>query len=58
METIDVKSQKPKAATAGGINKTKKIEDDAWDLLNNWFVDASKATGYYVSMCKQKKINK
>lgn len=30
---IDVKSQKPKANTS--TNKTKKIEDDAWDLLNN-----------------------
>lgn len=28
---IDIKSQKPKSTT----NKTKKIEDDAWDLLNN-----------------------
>ncbi len=30
-DSFDVKSSKPK--TAGG--KTKKIEDDAWDLLNN-----------------------
>lgn len=30
-DSFDVKSSKPK--TVGG--KTKKIEDDAWDLLNN-----------------------
>lgn len=33
-EAIDVKSQRPKSGAAGA-NKTKKIEDDAWDLLNN-----------------------
>lgn len=31
---MDVKSQKPKNSNTGG-GKTKKIEDDAWDLLNN-----------------------
>lgn len=35
-DSIDVKSQKPtKSGGNGGANKTKKIEDDAWDLLNN-----------------------
>lgn len=30
--SLDVKLAKPKSSS---INKTKKIEDDAWDLLNN-----------------------
>lgn len=30
-DTFDVKTSKPKT----GAGKTKKIEDDAWDLLNN-----------------------
>lgn len=35
-DSIDVKSQKAvKSGGSGGANKTKKIEDDAWDLLNN-----------------------
>lgn len=40
-DSIDVKSQRVKTTaptvvgSSGSVNKTKKIEDDAWDLLNN-----------------------